>query len=257
MLFRKFGNPEAPVVVLLHGGGLSWWSLQPVIDLLAPAYCIVTPVIDGFGEDAHEPFQSIEASAQTLLKYIRANHGGRVYALGGLSLGAQIVVEALSMQPNAADYAVIESALVIPIRATKALTVPIMRMSYWLIRQRWFARLQARELCLPEAMFERYYTDSVKLSKASMIRTILSNGTYALKNGLAATTTKALIIVGEKEIAIQKKPARALCKAIANSTLYTAPAMKHGELSLLHPKAYVDLLQALFHDSPLMQPNRR
>jgi len=246
MLFKEFGHTEAPAVVLLHGGGLSWWSLQAVVDLLTPAYRVITPVIDGCGEDAHEPFQSIEASARNLLRYIRENCGGHVYALGGLSIGAQIAVEALSVQPDAADYAVIESALVFPIRATKALVLPMMNMSYGLIQRRWFAKLQAKALCVPESLFERYYADSRKITKASLIQTILSNGTYALKSGIAETTAKTLVIVGEKEIAIQKKSAKALHERIPDSELYVAPDLKHGELSLLHPKAYAELLQTLF-----------
>ncbi len=246
MLFKEFGHPDAPTVILLHGGGLSWWSWQPIIDRLMPAYHVVTPVIDGCGEDAHEPFESIEASAQTLLRYIREHCGGRVHALGGLSLGAQIAVETLSVQPDVAAFAVIESALVLPIRTTKTLTVPMVRLSYPLIQKRWFARLQAKELCVPDTQFERYYADSLKLSKASLVKTIQSNGTYALKPGIAKATAKTLILVGEKELAVQKKSAQALLASLPDGRLYTAPGMKHGELSLRHPGLYVEKLLALF-----------
>jgi pimeloyl-ACP methyl ester carboxylesterase len=50
MLFKEFGNPNAPTIILLHGGGLSWWSWKNVISLMAPEYHIVTPVIDGTGK---------------------------------------------------------------------------------------------------------------------------------------------------------------------------------------------------------------
>ena len=48
MLFKEFGDVKKPTVILLHGGGLSWWSLQPVIALLEKEYHIVTPIIDGY-----------------------------------------------------------------------------------------------------------------------------------------------------------------------------------------------------------------
>jgi pimeloyl-ACP methyl ester carboxylesterase len=34
MLFKKFGSSGAPTIILLHGGGLSWWSFKNVISLL-------------------------------------------------------------------------------------------------------------------------------------------------------------------------------------------------------------------------------
>ena len=67
-----------------------------------------------------------------------------MFAVGGLSLGGQIAVEALCQQADIADYAVLESALVIPIPGTRAMVAPTVRMSYGLIRNRWFAKLQAK-----------------------------------------------------------------------------------------------------------------
>ncbi len=249
MLYKRFGKPDAPVIILLHGGGLSWWSLKDVVALLEYEYQIVTPVIDGCGEAADTPFVSIEASAADLLEYIETNCNGRVLALGGLSLGAQIAVEAMSVNPDAAEFAIIESALVCPIRGTKTFSDAATRMSYGLIKRRWFSRLQAKELCVPEALFEQYYEESIRITKQSLINTIRSNGTYKLKDGIRKSRAKALIIVGEKERAIMKKSAHLLRNNLQNSKLYVAPHLKHGELSLKHPEKYVELIQSLLKES--------
>ncbi|WP_246578320.1 alpha/beta fold hydrolase [Clostridium frigoris] len=50
MIFKEFGNKNMPVIIFLHGGGLSWWSWNPQIEFLQNDYCIVTPIIDGHGE---------------------------------------------------------------------------------------------------------------------------------------------------------------------------------------------------------------
>lgn len=250
MLFKEFGNPEAPTTILLHGGGLSWWSLKNVASLLKPEYHVVTPIIDGHGEDADETFISIEKSAEKLVEYIGSNCGGKVFALGGLSLGAQIVVEALSTQADIADYAIIESALVYPMRGTKTLMVTACQISYWLIKNRWFSKLQAKALCVPNDMFEEYYSDSVRMSKQSLVNIVLSNGTYELKDEIRNTKAKALIIVGEKEGAALKKSATKLHQTIPHSKLYTAPKMKHGEMSLVHSERYVELLKEFFNFEP-------
>lgn len=245
MRFKEFGAPTRPVVIFLHGAGLSWWGYQKVAARMSGDYHVVLPIIDGYGEDADEPFESIEQSAQNLIRVITERYGGRVLVLGGLSLGAQIVAEVLSQKPHIADYAVLESALVCPMPATKALAAPMVRMSYGLIRRRWFAKAQAKALMVPDELFEDYFADSRKITKQSLINTLISNGTYHLKAGIAQTTAKTLILAGEKEAKVMLRSARALHDAIPGSELYIAPNRKHGELSMAHPSEFVRRVMAL------------
>lgn len=246
MLFKTFGDNSKPTVLLLHGAGLSWWAYREVAALLSADYHVVLAVIDGYGEDAHEPFESIEKSAQKLLAYIRAQQGGHVFALGGLSLGAQIVAEALSQAPAVADFAVLESALVYPLRGIRPLIGPMVRMSMGLIRKRWFARWQAKAMKLPDTLFEEYYADSMRITRESLTNTLLSNSAYTLKPGLTQTSAGTLILVGEGEVGAERKSAEALHRAIAGSTLYVAPGLIHGELSLARPAEYAARLRAHF-----------
>ncbi len=244
MLFTQTGDNQNPTIILLHGGGLSDWSWQPVASLLQPDYHVITPIIDGHGADGKTAFTSIEASASTLIRYIDTHCGGRVFALAGLSIGAQIATEVLSQRPDIAWYAIIESALVYPIKGTTALTAPSYGLFYGLIAKRWFAKLQAKSLCVPDHLFETYYQDSLQISKQSLINITLSNGTYALKNTISHTTAKVLLIVGSKELGIMKKSAHRLHDCIKNSELYIAKGMKHGEMSLVHTADYARLLKA-------------
>jgi len=243
MLFKEFGEKNLPTIILLHGGGLSWWSLQGIIEALQHKYHIITPIIDGHGEDGRNTFVSIEDSAEKLISYINAC-GGKVFAVGGLSIGAQIVSEVLSMKKDIAEYAIIESALVFPIKRAAAITVPVYNLFYGLVKHRWFSKLQAKALHVPEHMFDQYYEDSLKISKQSLINITLSSGNYVLKKGLADTQAKVLIIVGEKEMGVMKKSAQRLHEVIAGSKLYIAPAMGHGEFSLLHSAQYVELMHS-------------
>lgn len=248
MRFHAFGEPSNPTVLLLHGAGLSWWGYRDAAVLLAKRYHVVLAVIDGYGEAAEEPFISIEQSAQALLAHIRQAYGGHVFALGGLSLGAQIAVEALAREPQVATCAIIESALVCPLPGAKTLFAPTARMSYGLIRLRWFARLQAKALCLPDKLFDEYYRDSLRLGKDSLVNTLVSNGTYRLPPALVQTRARALVLAGGREPAVMRKSARMLHDALPASELCIMRGMKHGELSLMHPQAYADKLLAFFGD---------
>jgi len=246
MIFKEIGNKEFPTIILLHGGGLSNWSLTGVAELLKSDFHVVTPIIDGHGDDGEETFISIEDSAKKLIAYIDTECNGKVFAIGGLSIGAQIITEVLSQRSDISEYAIIESALVYSMKGTTAFIVPSYKLFYGLVKKRWFSKLQAKTLCIPDTMFEQYYQDSLKTSKQSLINITLSNGNYDLKNDIANTKSKVLIIVGEKELGIMKKSATKLNNTINGSELYIAPAMGHGEISLMHPQKYVKIIKEFF-----------
>lgn len=246
MLFNETKSKELPTIILLHGGGLSNWALKYVVELLQADYNVVTPIIDGYGENSSNDFVSIEDSAMKLVEYIEQEHNGKVFALGGLSIGAQIVTEALTQSKDIANFAILESALVLPVRGTKALTIPTLKLCYGLIKMKWFAKLQSKYLCVPKTMFEQYYTDSLKISKQTLINTAFSNGTYTLKTNIEKTKTKVLIIVGEKEIGIMRKSANLLNDKIPNRELFISQKMGHGELSMSYPVEYVRIIKEFF-----------
>ncbi|MDD3212563.1 MAG: alpha/beta hydrolase [Eubacteriales bacterium] len=255
MRYREFGDPTKPTVVLLHGAGLSWWAYRDVIPLLQRDYRIILPSIDGYGDAADQPFESIQASARGLIGDLRERCRGSVFAVGGLSLGAQIAVEAIAQAPELARCAVLESALVCPIPGTEALTVPLTGMSYGLLKRRWFARLQAKALFVPDDQFEEYFRDSLKITRQTLVNTLRSNGAYTVPEGLAHTKAKTLIIVGEKEVRAERQSARVLEQTIHGSRLFIAPGMKHGELSLRRPEEYVQLLTGFFNGVREGEPN--
>ena len=134
MTVMEYGHQNRDVVMLLHGGGLSWWNYREVAKRLAGQYHVVLPVLDGHA-DADAPFTTIEDNAKRLISYIDTHFGKQVLAIAGLSLGGQIAVEMLSQRPDICQYALIESALVKPMKLTYALIAPAFGMSYGLIRQ--------------------------------------------------------------------------------------------------------------------------
>jgi len=246
MIFKEFGNKSMPIIIFLHGGGLSWWSWKPQIEALKKEYCIVTPIIDGHGEACDTTFVSIKKSGEQVIKYIKDNCNGKVLAICGLSIGAQITVEILSKECAITDNAVIESALVYPIKMVSELTVPMYKMCYGLTKKRWFAKLQAKSMNVPENLFETYYEESSRITKESLINITISNVNYPMPQTLCNTKAKTLILVGEKELSIMKKSASLLNETINGSVLKVIEKSGHGEISLIYPDKYLNLLQQLF-----------
>ncbi|MBR2398323.1 MAG: alpha/beta fold hydrolase, partial [Clostridia bacterium] len=116
----EYGKENKDVIILLHGGGLAYWNYREVAVELSKDFHVVLPNLDGHaGSD--KPFTSIESNASEIIKYIDENFGGKVLLIGGLSLGGQVLVEILSKRASICSYAIVESALVLPMKLTAAL----------------------------------------------------------------------------------------------------------------------------------------
>ena len=241
MRVQEFGQQDAPVILLLHGGGLSWWNYREVAKVLSAQYHVVLPVLDGHA-DSDAPFTTIESNAARLISWIDAHFGGQVLAIGGLSLGGQIAVEMLSQRKDICRYALLESALVKPMKLTAALIGPTFGMSYGLISQKWFAKLQAKYLGIPGELFDDYFRDTSRIGKADMIAFLMANSIYTIKSGLSETTAKVKIVAGSKEQKGIRDSAELLHQAIPGSSMEILPGLRHGDLSLNKPEQYAKIL---------------
>ena len=209
--------------------------------LLEEDYHVILPVRDGHA-DSEAPFATIEDNATKLISYIDTHLGGQVMIIGGLSLGGQIALEMLSQRPDVCRYALIESALVKPMKLTHALIGPTFGMSYGLIKQKWFAKLQAEYLGIPKALFNDYYRDTCKISKADMVAFMKANSIYTIKRSLSETKAKVKIVAGFREQKSIWDSAVLMNREIPGSSLEILPGMRHGDLSINHPQDYARML---------------
>ena len=238
----EYEKKNKNTILLLHGGGLSWWNYREIAELLEKDYHVILPVLDGHaGSD--NLFNSIEDNAARLISYIDAHFDGQVTVLGGLSLGGQIALEMLSQRRDICRYALIESALVKSAKLTAALIGPAFGMSYSLIKQRWFAKMQAAYLGIPKELFEDYYRDTCAITKANMIAFLKANCTYEIKTGLAETTAKVKIVAGAKEQKSILDSAKLIYSTIPGSQMEILSDLRHGDLSINHPSQYVQMLK--------------
>lgn len=245
MIFETFGDSDKPAVLLIHGGGLSYWMWQPQIDALLPDYYVIAPVLDGHGEESETEFKSIAKSAVQILDYVERNCGGKVFAVCGLSIGAQITVELLSRSNDLAEKAIIESAMVIPEKWVALLAKPMLDCSWFLTKKRWFAKLQAKQMYISDGMFDDYFRDSTVMSKQSMVQMLIDNARYCLPELIKNTTADTLILYGEDEIGAMKKSAELLHRAIEGSRLQAIPNCGHG-FSIRSPQEYIEVMREHF-----------
>ena len=241
----EVGQENQDVIVLLHGGGLSWWQYQAQMDLLCENYHVVLPILDGHaGSDAD--FTSIEDNAKRLLDYIDKTYGGSVFLIAGLSLGGQILLEMLALRKDICQYAIVESAAIIPDKLTAGLVAPLFSMSFPLIKKKWFAKVQFCYLGIRADLFEHYYGDTVKLSKQNLIAFTKASSLYQVKKNLKNSLARVRIIVGEEETKKMHASARYLHDLLPDSRLEIKAGLAHGQYAINQPDLYVkELFESL------------
>ena len=243
MIVKEYGKSNKDIIILLHGGGLSWWNYEEVSEILKSNYHVILPILDGHSGSDRD-FTSIESNANEIIEYIDNNYNGNVKLIGGLSLGAQILLDILSKRDNICEYAIIESALVCPMKMTNRLIELLINMSYGLINKKWFSKLQFKSLKIKEELFDKYYIDSSNITKDNMISFLKANSNYHLKN-IKTNKSKSIVIVGSKERPIMIKSAKRIHDELINSELEILSGYYHGDLSINHPNEYAEKVKKL------------
>lgn len=241
MNYIEYGKENREVIVLLHGGGLSWWNYKEVAEMLQKDYRVIVPILDGHaGSD--KPFTTIEDNAAELIEFINRELCGTVLLMGGLSLGGQILLEVLSQSKDICKYAIVESALVVPSKFLHSMIKPTFGSCYGLIRYKWFSKLQFKSLRIKPDLFDEYYEDTCSISKNDMISFLQANAVYSLKERIKDCGAKVHIFVGEKENQKMKKSATMIHEKLEDSFLNVLPNMYHGEFSINYAGEYVKKL---------------
>ena len=257
MIFHEFGNKSLPHIVLIHGGGNSWWNYLRQAQLLSDKYHVILPTLDGHGEEYRNEYISTEASAQEILKYIKSNCDGKVFALGGVSLGGQIVIELLSLDRNIAQKAIIDGSICIPQPKLAKICVGIVKVFGKLMFNKFSCKLQLSlmkkmypSMAYPEEI-ENYYMEDMPRIPIKTLLTIYQTymGEYTLKRSISESKSHALYIYSEKEMKCVKESAKRFKQMHPNCILYEAKDYNHGYLSVYLPFEWINLVNPFLENS--------
>ena len=244
MNYKEFGKQNSDVIILLHGGGLSWWNYRKEAEMLQNDFHVILPVLDGHAESDRD-FTTIEDNAKEIISFIDETFDGYVLLIGGLSLGGQILLEIMSRRADICEYAIVESALVVPSKMIYSMIKPVFGNCYGLIKHKWFSKLQFKSLKMNQEFFDDYYRDTCKITKQNMIAFLQANSMYSIKDLLSNSNAKVSIFVGGQENSSMKSSAKTISKIIEGSSLRIKEGMYHGEFSINHPGDYVKEIYAI------------
>ena len=251
MKFHEFGDKDLPPILLIHGGGSSWWNYLRQARILSKEYRIILPTLNGHGEEYQLDYVSTEDSALEILDYIKANCGGKLFAIGGVSLGGQIAMELLSIDSNIAEKAIIDGSLCIPQPGLAKISIFLIRLFGKLMFSKFSCKLQLGmmdkiypKLAYPEELKD-YYLEDLPRTPIKTLVTIYNTymGRYKLKDTISASKAQVLYIYGEKELNCVKASAKLFQQLYPNTILYEAKGYNHGYLSAYLPQEWIDLVE--------------
>ncbi len=175
---EETGNRQRPLLVFLHGGGVSGWIWEQQIKAFQEDYHCVIPHLPGHGKSKESIF-SMTACAKQLGHFIQAKAEDKPVFLIGFSLGAQLTIEIASQYPELADGLVLQSPLVLPMPMMRKWLRPMLRLAYPFIRNRTFAKWQAKELYIQPRDFERYFRESQRITYETLLSVMDENMAYS------------------------------------------------------------------------------
>ncbi|KOY83273.1 alpha/beta hydrolase [Lysinibacillus macroides] len=243
MQYREYGNSSKPLMMFIHGGGVGGWMWDEQVQHFSNYHCIVPELL------SISPF-SIERCAHKLLQLIEEKANGKTVIVIGFSLGAQIAIQMLSIKPNVSDFTMINSALVIPSPTMIGLMQPLIRLTFPLVKNKTFAKLQAKTLSIDDHYFERYYHESSTMHIEVLLQILQENMSFSIPPNFHKAQGKILITVGDQEKSVMKKSAKALLQQHPNCYGVIVGNVGHG-VSLAKPAFFNDFVEHWIKDGQL------
>ena len=225
--FMEYGNKEGPLLVFIHGGGVGGWMWDKQIAYFKDYHCLV-PTLQGHGDRSEEISFSIRTNSIEILDLIQQKKNGRDVHLVGFSIGAQICLDLLSIAPNVITSVVINSAVVIPMKFAIPLIAPAIKLSFPLIKNKSFAKEQAKQLYMEGEYFDTYYEDSLRMKQSTLIEILKENMSFSLQDNFSECTADVLVTAGEKEKGIMKKSVMWIVERNGKCQSYIIPGVGHG-----------------------------
>lgn len=224
--YRINGNEAGEVIVFVNGAGVGPWMWESQLNYFKDYKCISFD-LPGHGENSDRDFTTIDDCSKSIREIIENESSEHKGIVIGLSIGAQIVLHMMCHHVDVLKKCVVISGLNKPMKLSKTLIHILVSCSMPLIKLKSFSKLQAKELSLPKHMFEAYYTDSLKISKDSLINILYENMKFSFGK-MELTTVDTLLLVGENEKKIMIDSARSTYKKMNNCISYIVKNAGHG-----------------------------
>jgi len=248
--YQCIGNPAGQLMVFINGAATGPWMWEELSKYLTD-YKLLMFDLPGHGENSHVDFLSIEQVANQLVQWIKTESSNGKAIVVGLSIGGQTVAHMLKHYHSYIEYSFIISCLNKKSKFLANMSSMMVGLSMPLVKYRWFAKAQVKNLKIPDTMFEFYYRDSLLMSKRSLTNILIANQLFEIEDQVDIKR-KATIILGENEVSMIHRSAVSLCKNFGLTEYISFKDCGHG-IPYEAPKALSDLIQSVLKAEHIRQ----
>lgn len=193
---------DAPVLILVHGAGLSGRYMIPTAEYLTPDYRVYVPDLPGYGDsDKPEPPFNLSQLADILCKWMDAVGIEQATMLGN-SLGCQIIVEFAVRHPNRLERAILQGP-----------TVDRQARTYY--QQLWHLILDAPNEAASQALIQ--IEDYSKAGFSRTLHTFEMALSDAIEEKLPRVQVPTLVVRGEKDTLVPPRWAQEIMSLLPNA----------------------------------------
>ncbi len=247
MYVNETGPAGAPTILFVHGAGVAGWMWNGQVAELVDDYHCLVPDLPRHGKTGgSDPF-SLESTADQLADLIRSRaHGGQVHVVG-LSLGGSLTVELLARHADLLHSAIISAPAFGPFPLHLHVLTRVMA---GFTSKDFFIRQNAKVMQIPPEDFAAFRQSQKQLTGPVIMEIMRAIDGYRMNPALSNVTVPTLTVVGEKEMAINRRAARLVADTMPNATHRIAPGCHHawnGE----RPDLFNAMIRAWVRGEPL------
>lgn len=198
----------------------------PLVEQLESQCRLLIPDLPGHDHGSAESYRSHEETTATIASLLEARSSESAIVVG-FSLGAQLSVLLAARYPHLVRDVVVISAQARPTPFQGA-TLALLRMTASLAKNKRFARLQAKELIVPESLMDDYMRTSRGITPPTLLAAVGENIRFTIPKGWAEFAGRSLVLVGDDERSMMKESARLLASTHGRGELVVAEGCGHG-----------------------------
>lgn len=252
LYIKETGKNNNETIIFLHGGGISGWMWDKQVESFNDYNCMV-PDLPEHGKSAEvKPF-TMKGAAERIIGIIQNQaHEGKAH-LVGISLGAQVIVQILSMAPEVVDHVLISGTIVRSVPPTETFLKRLNHLIgiYMPVKNNnLFIKSYMRSYNMPKDLFNKFKESTCVIRPDSSGRIIKENMLFKMPGNLENADVPVIVMAGEKDYRIVKNSARDLLNVLPSSR--GATALKVGHLwNIENPELFNNVLRACITNESL------
>lgn len=243
------GPQSAPLILLLHGLGVSSWMWQEQIQALQEDYHCLAVDLPGNGQSYQVHWRSLADTASRLAPLITAHAAAGKAHLVGLSLGGHTALALLAGYPHLVETVLVSGVTTRPF-PRQWLYRPLMRLLGLAYRWDPTINLMARTLQLPDEALPLYRRDSKRLSAATYRRVNDELFHFSLSQRLPPFPHRLLALAGDQEARLIRQGLPDFLRLLPNATAALVPHAHHG-WNGEHPQLFTATIRTWVEGLPL------